>query len=66
VNSPTDFQAGVSRNDTRNRFSPGIQLLVRANIKVALEYQRRFEQPVPGTTQFFRQNGIVAGTDFVF
>jgi hypothetical protein len=66
VNSPTDFQAGVSRNDTRNRFSPGIQLLVRANIKVALEYQRRFEQPVPGATQFFRQNGFVVGTDFVF
>jgi hypothetical protein len=66
VNSPTDFQAGISRNDTRNRFSPGIQLLVRANIKVEFEYQRRFEQPIPGSTQFFRPNGFSLGTDFLF
>ena len=66
VNSPTDFQAGVSRFDTRNRFSPGLQLLVRANIKIAFEYQRRFEQPIPSSTQFFRANGFSVGTDFVF
>jgi len=68
VNSPTDFQAGISQRDTRNRFSPGVQVLVRANIKVAFEYQRRFEQPIPGTEpqQFFRANGFVLGTDFLF
>lgn len=66
VNSATDFQAGLSRRDTRNRFSPGVQLLVRANIKLAFEYQRRFEQPIPGSNQFFRPNGFVLGTDFLF
>jgi hypothetical protein len=68
VNSPTDFQAGLSQRDTRNRISPGVQVLVRANIKVAFEYQRRFEQPIPGTEpqQFFRANGFVLGTDFLF
>lgn len=66
VNSPTDFLNGVSRSATRNRFSPGVQVLVRANIKLAFEYQRRFEEPVPGTITFFRPNGFVVGTDFVF
>ena len=66
VNSPTDFQSGISRFDTRNRFSPGVQLLVRANIKLAFEYQRRFEQPIPNSAQFFRANGFSVGTDFVF
>jgi len=66
VNSPTDFAAGRARYDTRNRFSPGVQVLVRANIKLAFEYQRRFEQPVPGSAQFFRANGFVLGTDFLF
>jgi hypothetical protein len=66
VNSPTDFANGLSRYDTRNRVSPGVQVLVRANIKLAFEYQRRFEQPVAGSTQFFRANGFVLGTDFLF
>ena len=66
VNSPTDFAAGLSRKDMRNRFSPGVQVLVRANLKLAFEYQRRFEQPIPGSTQFFRANGFVVGTDFLF
>jgi hypothetical protein len=68
VNSPTDFQNAVSRFTTRNRFSPGIQMLVRANIKVAFEYQRRFEQPTGSTSTpfFFRANGFSVGTDFVF
>ena len=66
VNSPTDFTLGVSRFDTRNRVSPGVQFLVRANIKVALEYQRRWEQPIPGAANFFRQNGLVTGIDYVF
>ena len=66
VNSPTDFLNGASRNDTRNRFSPGVQLLVRANIKVNFEYQRRWQQPTPNSSQFFRPNGAAAGIDFVF
>ncbi len=66
VNSPTDFLNGASRNDTRNRFSPGVQLLVRANIKVDFEYQHRWQQPTPNSSQFFRPNGAVAGIDFVF
>ena len=70
VNSPADYGAGLSRYTTRNRFSPGVQMLVRANIKVGFEYQRAFEQPyfnpVCDCTRFFRANGFVAGTDFVF
>jgi len=68
VNSPTDSQAGVLHHDTRNRVSPGIQFLARANIKVAFEYQYRWETPVPGTApiQYFRPNGFVTGVDFAF
>jgi hypothetical protein len=66
VNSSSDFLSGVSRNQSRNRFSPGIQFLVRANIKLALEYQHQWEQPIPDSTQFFRPNGFVSGIDFVF
>jgi hypothetical protein len=69
VNSPTDFLNGVSRYNTRNRFSPGLQLLVRANIKVVTEYQRHFEQPFidPLTgKKFFRANTFVTGIDYVF
>ena len=70
VNSPTDFQNGVSRADTRNRVSPGFQMLVRSNLKFAFEYQRSWERPfvnpATGTTQFFRANGFASGIDFVF
>lgn len=66
VNSPTDFLNEVSRHNTRTRLSPGVQFLVRANIKVAFEYQRRWERPVPGTEQFFRANGFMTGFDYVF
>ena len=68
VTSPTDFQNGASKQSTRSRFSPGFQLLVRSNIKATFEYQRRFEQPVPGTSpaQFFRGNGFISGIDYAF
>ena len=66
VNSPTDFLNGISRRNTRNRFSPGVQALVRANLKLVFEYQRHWEQPVPDTLRFFRANGFVTGVDFVF
>jgi hypothetical protein len=66
VNSPTDFQNGASRRNTRNRFSPGVQMLVRANVKLAFEYQHRWEQLVPATASFFRANGVKTGIDIVF
>jgi hypothetical protein len=70
VNSPTDFANGVSQYRTRNRYSPGFQILVRANIKVIGEYQYRWGQPytdpTTGNTLFFRPHSFVAGVDYVF
>jgi hypothetical protein len=66
VNSPTDFLNGLSLHNTRNRMSPGFQLLVRSNIKVEFEYQRSWQQPVPSTDQFFRLNGFSTGVDYSF
>lgn len=72
VNSHADFINGTpaSEHRTRNRFSPGFQMLVRANIKVVGEYQYTFGQPyvdpVTGNTLFFRPNGFQTGIDYVF
>lgn len=66
VDSPTDRFNSLSRNDTRNRFSPGIQILVRANVKLAFEYEHRWQQIVPDSSLFFRPNGFVTGIDYVF
>jgi hypothetical protein len=68
VNSPTDFLNGVSQNNTRNRFSPGFQVLVRANIKVIGEYNYQWSRPFAGTTgtEFFRPHTFVSGIDYVF
>ena len=70
VNSPTDFANGVSQYRTRNRFSPGFQVLVRANIKVIGEYQYHWGQPfidpTTNNTLFFRPNSFVSGIDYVF
>ncbi|MFZ0819112.1 MAG: hypothetical protein WAM91_03525 [Candidatus Acidiferrales bacterium] len=70
VNSPADFANGISQYQTRNRFSPGFQVLVRANIKVIGEYQFHWGQPYvdPATsnTLFFRPNSFVSGIDYVF
>jgi hypothetical protein len=65
VNSPTDFLNGASVHNTRNRFSPGIQILVRANIKTVFEYQRRWQQAADASGRF-RANGFVFGIDYVF
>lgn len=65
VNSPTDFQNGLSVHNTRNRFSPGIQVLIRGNIKTVFEYQRRWQQPADMSGQF-RANSFVIGLDWVF
>jgi hypothetical protein len=72
VNSHSDFVNGTpaSQYHTRNRFSPGFQVLVRANIKVVGEYQYTFGQPytdpVTGNTLFFRPNTFQTGIDYVF
>lgn len=72
VNSPSDFANGTpaSQYTTRNRFSPGYQILVRANIKVIGEYQYHWGLPyagtTPGSTLFFRPNSFVTGIDYVF
>ena len=68
VNSPSDFAAGLSEGFSRNRFSPGVQVLVRANIKLNFEYEHRWGVPVPGTVlpTFFHPNGALLGMDFAF
>jgi len=70
VNSPTDFANAVSQYRTRNRFSPGFQILVRANIKVIGEYQYHwgmpYVDPTTNNTLYFRPNSFVGGIDYVF
>ena len=59
-------------HSTRNRFTPGVQFLVRANLKAALEYQIRPQQIVfdPATglplSGAFRTNAVVVGLDWVY
>ena len=73
VNSHADFaNSPLPLNyHTRNRFSPGFQVLVRANIKVVGEYQYTFGRPYadpanPLNTLFFRPNTFQTGIDYVF
>jgi hypothetical protein len=66
VNSPTDFLNGVSRFNTRNRVSPGVQFLIRSNIKWDFEYNHRWQVPVPNSNQFFTLNGFETGLDYSF
>ncbi len=66
VNSPTDFYNSISKDRTRNRFSPGVQMLVRGNIKTVFEYQRRWETSAGVNGEYFRPNGFVTGVDYVF
>src|SRR5579862_9318627 len=57
---------------TRNRFTPGVQFLIHANIKASFEYQIRPQQIVydPTTrtalTGAFRTNSAIAGLEFVY
>ena len=61
---------------TRNRFTPGVQFLVHANIKASFEYQIRPQQtttistdPVTGllvSASPFRTNTATAGLEFVY
>jgi hypothetical protein len=67
VNSSTDRQNWVSRYDTRNVYSPGLQFLLRPNIKLEVQYTFNYEQPVvPGSATFYRANQMMAGVDFVY
>ena len=75
IGSTPDSDAGsfVSPlHSTRNRFTPGIQFLIHANIKASFEYQVRPQQIVyaAGTTQRltnpFRTNSAVAGLEWVY
>jgi len=70
VNSPTDFANGVSEHRTRNRYSPGFQLLVRSNIKIIGEYQYHwgapYVDPTTGNTLYYRPSSFVSGIDYVF
>jgi len=66
VNSPSDQQLGISRHDTRGMYEPEVEILVRPNIKLEAQYTYNFEQPLSGTTSFYRQNQLITGVDFVF
>ncbi|HEY6306801.1 MAG TPA: hypothetical protein VI488_10145 [Candidatus Angelobacter sp.] len=66
----------VPFNSTRNRFTPGVQFLIHANIKASFEYQVRPQQFVtvvtnpitglPAAIQPFRTNTAVVALEFVF
>jgi len=66
VNSPTDHANGVSRYDTRNVYSPALQMLVRPNIKLEFQYTVNYQQPIPGASTFYRPNQFLAGVDFLY
>jgi hypothetical protein len=62
-------------NTTRDRFTPGVQFLIRANIKASFEYQIRPQQFVmmgnlpngnPAAASPFRVNTAVAALEFVY
>ena len=77
VQSTADFLLGQdspnyygAASTTRNRITPGVQFLIRANIKASFEYQVRPQQtgfdaignPVPPG----RSNQAVAGLEWVY
>ncbi len=57
---------------TRNRFTPGVQFLLHANVKASFEYQIRPKQiaydPATGLplTKPFRTNAAVAGLEWIY
>ena len=59
-------------HSTRNRFTPGVQFLIHANIKASFEYQIRPQQVVYdiatglALTNPFRTNSAVAGLEWVY
>ncbi len=74
VNSTADrnnaLPAGGPFRSTRNRYTPGVQFLIHANIKAAFEYQVQpeflFTDPNTGLPRPFRTNVAVAGLEFVY
>jgi hypothetical protein len=68
VNSPFDYANGYQAGFTRDRFSPGAQVLVRANLKLVFEYEHRWAVPVPGglLPSFYHPNGFLLGVDFAY
>jgi hypothetical protein len=74
LNTSTPF--ALPFHGTRNRFTPGVQFLIHANIKASFEYQIRPQQFVtvtvnpitglPTAIQPFRTNTAVAGLEWVF
>ena len=62
-------------NSSRDRFTPGVQFLIRANIKASFEYQIRPQQFVtlgslpngnPVASNPFRVNTAVIALEFVY
>jgi hypothetical protein len=72
LNTPPDSPYFSPVSTVRNRFTPGIQFLIHANIKTSFEYQIRPRQIVyePNSnttiTNPFRTNTAVAGLEFVY
>jgi hypothetical protein len=69
VNSPSDFVNLTSQHQTRNRYSPGYTILLRANVKLIGEYQYHWGVPytaATGATQFYRPHAFITGIDYVF
>ncbi len=86
VNSQADFINGLAGitgtpffgpvRATRNRFTPGVQFLIHANIKASFEYQVRAQQhitaginPITGLPVVippFRTNTATVGLEFVY
>jgi hypothetical protein len=80
VQSQADFvngQNGESTNffspasATRDRITPGIQFLIRPNVKAAFEYQIRprqqvFDETATPVSDAFRSNTAVIGFDWVY
>ena len=65
VNSIADQTNISSAHATRNRFTPGVQFLIHANIKASFEYQVQPEFIAPdGST--FRTNAAVAALEYVY
>lgn len=74
VNSTADrintLPAGGPFRDTRNRFTPGVQFLIHANIKASFEYQIQpqfvFINPNTGLPTPFRTNAAIAALEWVY
>jgi len=74
LNTETPF--ALPFNGTRNRFTPGVQFLIHANIKASFEYQIRPQQFVtvitnpitglPTAVQPFRTNTAVVALEWVY